>query len=120
MSVRGPLQLSGLVLQVPAGAGAMPKLQFSSADEELIAYFEIYGQDPKLPIRALVEIAATADGPALLESPVALKSGGVNRYNAQAKLPIAKLAPGDYIVRAKLTVQGHPTGVSSRTLRKVK
>ena len=116
----GPLQLSGLVLEVPAGTSAMPKLQFSSADEELIAYFEIYGQDPKLPIQAVVEIAATADGPAIVESPVALTSGGVNRYNAQAKLPVAKLAPGDYVVRAKLTVQGHPTGVSSRTLRKVK
>ena len=116
----GPLQLSGLVLQVPAGSATMPKLQFSSADAELIAYFEIYGQDPKLPIHVVVEIAATADGPALLESPVALKSTVVTRYSAEARLPIAKLVPGDYIVRAKLTVQGHPTGVSSRTLRKVK
>ena len=87
---------------------------------EAIAYFEIYGQNPNLPIEALIEIAATPDGPAIEASPVKLGAGGVNRYNAMASLPLAKLAPGDYIVRAKFTVQGSAPGVVMRTLRKVK
>ena len=120
VTAAGPMQLSGLVLGSSAGGGFAPKMQFGSGDADLVAYFELYGQDPKVQMETLVEIAATADGPAIVASPVALGPGGVNRYTATATLPIAKLAPGDYIVRAKFTVQGHPPGVVTRTLRKVK
>ena len=35
-----------------------------------------------------------------------------------AKIPIAALKPGDYVVRAKIAFEGQPTGVLLRTIRK--
>ena len=72
-------------------------------------------------LSAKIEIAATPDGPALETA----KPGGrqarlkPDKFILNAKLPIAKLAPGDYVVRAIIQVPGQPEGRVFRTLRKV-
>ncbi len=71
-------------------------------------------------LRAKIEIAATPDGPALeTTKPGGQRTSEPDRFILQAKLPIAKLAPGDYVVRAIVQAAGQPEGRVFRTLRKV-
>jgi hypothetical protein len=35
-----------------------------------------------------------------------------------AKLPVADLKPGDYVLRAQLAFEGQPTGTLTMTIRK--
>ena len=43
-----------------------------------------------------------------------------DRFILSASVPLAGLAPGDYIVRATVAVEGEPEGTLMRTLRKIK
>ena len=111
----GVAHMGGLLVGT-GGTGFMPQLKFT--EPEVIVYFELYGR-PTGPFGALVEIAATADGPALVEAqPTAAATPVPDKFRFTAKLPIVSLKPGDYVVRAKLAFSGQPTGVLSRTIRK--
>lgn len=116
MTSAGVAQMGGLLIG-SGGTGFMPQLKFTT-EAEVIVYFELYGR-PTGPFGALVDIAATADGPALVEAqPTAAATPVADKFVFTAKLPIVSLKPGDYVVRAKLAFAGQPTGVLSRTIRK--
>ena len=67
-----------------------------------------------------VEIAPSADGPALVASAGRVQpTDDAARRLAIAPLAIASLAPGDYLVRAIVNIDGRPAGTVYRTLRKV-
>lgn len=107
----------GSLLVGTATTGFMPQLQFTT-EAEVMVYFELYGR-PTGPFGALVEIADTVDGPALVSAqPVAAATPIQDKFMFTVKLPIAGLKPGDYVVRAKLAFEGQPTGVLMRTIRK--
>jgi len=114
----GPMKLGGIMLVAPRGASFSPQMTFST-EEEIGVYLEIYG-DVSKGLSAKVELAATPDGPAIETT----KPGGAgttepDKFVLNAKLPIAKLAPGDYVVRAIIQVPDQPEGRVLRTLRKV-
>jgi hypothetical protein len=112
----GVAHLGGLLIGT-ANPGFMPQLEFSS-EPEITVYFELYGR-PAGPFGALVELAETADGPALSSvQPTPAATPVQDKFMFTAKLPIASLKPGDYQVRAKLAFEGQPTGVLLRTIRK--
>ncbi|MCR4373415.1 MAG: hypothetical protein NUW22_01040, partial [Acidobacteria bacterium] len=112
----GAAQMGGLLVGT-GGTGFMPQLKFTT-EPEVIVYFELYGR-PTGAFGALVDIAATADGPALVEAqPTVAATPVADKFMFTAKLPIVSLKPGDYVVRAKLAFTGQPTGVLSRTIRK--
>lgn len=112
----GVAQMGGLLVGT-GGTGFMPQLKFTT-EAEVIVYFELYGR-PTGAFGALVDIAATADGPALVEAqPTVAATPVADKFMFTAKLPIVSLKPGDYVVRAKLAFSGQPTGVLSRTIRK--
>lgn len=118
LAAGGPLKLGGIMLVAPRGTSFSPAMTFSD-EAEVGINFELYG-DVSAGIEAKVEIAATPDGPALEST----KPGGQgtnepDRFVLQAKLPIAKLAPGDYVVRAIVNAAGQPPAKVYRTLRKV-
>jgi hypothetical protein len=116
----GPMTLSSLMLGVkPAAAPFLRKMEFST-EPEAIAFFQVYGANPGKPIETMVEVAATLDGPALATVAPQISAGGPDTFNAISTIPLDKLAPGDYVVRATFTVQGEPSGKVFRTLRKVK
>jgi hypothetical protein len=115
----GPMSLSGIVLGLKGASGFVPKMQFSD-EPEVTALFQIYGANPGKEISTMVEIAATTDGPALITAGPEITMSGADTFAAITALPIAKLAPGDYVVRATFTVQGEAPGKVFRTLRKVK
>ena len=118
LATGGPLKLGGILLVAPRGAAYSPALIFT--DEAEIAFnFELYG-DISAGVEAKVELAATPDGPALeTTKPGGQQTTEPDRFILQGKLPIAKLAPGDYVVRAIVNAAGQPPAKTYRTLRKV-
>ncbi len=114
----GALKLSSLLLGSDAG-GFKPLLQFKD-EPSAMATFELYGKPPtQLPLK--LELAATADGPALLQAPPAgAGTKDPDRFIISGVFPIASLAPGDYVVRATVGTPESGEGRLMRTLRKTK
>lgn len=118
LAAGGPLKLGGILLVAPRGTSFSPTLVFTD-EAEVGLSFELYG-DISAGVEAKVEIAATPDGPALESTkPGGQQTSEPDRFILQAKLPIAKLAPGDYVVRAIVNAAGQPPAKAYRTLRKV-
>jgi hypothetical protein len=113
-----PLAMSALALGVSRDGGFSPKLVFGT-DQAAVAYFEIYGRAPKSDsISVRLEIAEGADDRALTTAAPRVVAQGDERHIAIGALPIAALRPGEYVVRAIVSVDGRPVGRVSRTLRK--
>ncbi len=119
---RAQLQGSGrgtwstIVLGVAAPAGFAPRLLF--ADEpSAVAYVEVYGAASAADVKATFEIAANADGPALV-SASAEATRGEGFVMLTAPLSLAAVPPGDSVVRARITIDGAPAGTALATLRK--
>ena len=114
----GALKLSALVLGSDS-AGFKPTLEFAS-EPSAIATFELYGKPPaQLPLK--LDIAATADGPPLLQvQPSGAGTKDPDRFIISGVFPLATLAPGDYVVRATVGTPESGEGRLTRTLRKTK
>ena len=112
----GPLKISSLLLGTSAG-GFKPALAFSN-EPAALASIEIYGKPgSSLPLR--LELAASADGPALQQAqPAGSGTKEADRFLVSGTFQIGGLAPGDYVVRA---IVGPPDseGRVVRTLRKI-
>ena len=118
LAAGGPLKLGGILLVAPRGTSFSPALIFTD-EAEVGLNFELYG-DISAGVEAKIEIAATPDGPALeTTKPGGQQTSEPDRFILQAKLPIAKLPPGDYVVRAIVNAAGQPPAKVFRTLRKV-
>ena len=115
----GPLKLSSLVLgAAKTGGGFAPQMEFS-AEPAAIAYLEIYGGKPNMPVAGTVEVAETVNGPAV--QTVQVQWGATaepDKFNGFAQIALSSLKPGDYIVRAIVGVEGQPEGRVMHTLRK--
>jgi hypothetical protein len=114
----GPLKISSLVLGLSRDGAFVPRLQFTT-EPVAIGYVEMAGAAAGTQVGAVLELARTPNGPALVEMPLAIEPAGENRYTARGALPIGALPPGDYVVRAVVGVEGHPATRVIRTLRKV-
>jgi VWFA-related protein len=113
-----PLSLSALALGISRDGTFTPKLVFGT-DQAAVAYFEIYGAPPKSDsVTVRLEIAEAQDGRALVTAVARVVGQGSDRRAAVGALPIAALAPGDYVVRAIVSVDSRPVGRITRTLRK--
>lgn len=112
----GVATLGGL-LAGTSSPGFMPRLQFTT-EPEIMVYFELYGR-PAGQFEAIVEIAESAEGAALAAVPPTPAATAIaDKFQFAAKIPIVSLKPGDYVVRAKITFPGQPTGILTRTIRK--
>jgi len=115
----GPLKLGGLLLAGPRGEGFAPQLLFTD-ESDLGLSIDLFGDLSTIKVGAKFEIAATPDGPALAEGqPGGSGTTEPDRFVLSGKIPIAKLAPGDYVVRVIVQAEGHPEGRVTRTMRKV-
>ena len=113
-----PLALSAMALGVSRDGGFVPKLVFGT-DQAAVAYFEIYGRTSQPDsVTARLEVAETADARALASAVPRVVPQGEERRIAVGALPIAALPPGEYVVRAIVSVDGRPVGRVTRTLRK--
>ena len=113
-----PLTLSALALGTSSEAGFAPKLVFGG-DQAAVAYLEAYGPaaTPE-SVAARLEVAASAEGRALATAVPRVINASEDRRMIVGAIPIASLPPGDYVVRAIVSVDGRPVGRVVRTLRK--
>jgi VWFA-related protein len=115
----GLLQVSDLfVLDVPAGGSVdlRPEVLTRVTGERAGAYFEVYGADAAAfeGAEITVAIAATEDGEALVGGKVRAGGSEPTRRTVQAALPTDTLAPGSYLLRARVTDRD---GVSAYLVR---
>ena len=113
----GPLKLGSLVLTAFRNNAAVPAIQFG-ADEKIIGILEMYGQLAG-KVSARMEVASTLDGPAISTTqPGGRATSEPDKFILTGEIPIAALAPGDYVVRAFVGLEGQPEGKVIKTFRK--
>lgn len=118
LTAADPLMLSSLALGVSRDGTFYPKLVFGS-DQAAVAYFEVHGRAPRPDsVTVRLEVAQSVDGRALATGVPRVVPQGPERRIVVGALPIASLAPGDYVVRAIVSIDGRPVGRVDRTLRK--
>ena len=101
----GSLQLSSLILGISHGAAFVPRLQFGR-EPVALASLELSGPiaGPRLALG--LELARTTDGPAIMNTRLAIERVGEDHYLATGAIAIGALPPGDYVVRAVVGVEG--------------
>lgn len=114
-----PLKLSALVLGTQQqGGGFAPRLDF--ADEAIaIGMVEIYGVPKGGNVSVDLDVASTAEGTALAMAQTTVTAGRAEDMRiAFGGFSIATLPPGEYLMRAVVSLDGKPVGKVVRTLRK--
>jgi len=116
-----PLTLSGLVIgtQQPGG-GFVPRLEFG-AETVAIGLVEIYGVPKTGTVAVSLDVASTPDGQPLATADTTLGRGSADdARTAIGGFGIDNLPPGDYVMRAVVSLDGKPVGKVVRTLRKAR
>ncbi len=111
----GALSVAGPVLiRVPNGGDGEPRVALDGVqqDERLAMEVGFEGSSGEAAVPEVVfEIAATAEGPALVRMPAALSRGSrETSMIAQAVTDMRVLPPGSYVARAMVASGGQPLG----------
>ena len=115
-----PVKLGGMMLGVSSDKGFAPRLQFSRADTMAVGVAEVYGVPKGANVTVQFEIADSDAG-----QPRGAAAGNVqNGPTEDARVVfggfgIETLEPGDYVMRAIVSIDGKVAGTATRTLRKV-
>ena len=115
-----PLRTSGIVLGTQENGGFVPRLEFST-EQAAIGLIEIYGVPKSANVTLSLDVAASDT-----EAPLATAETAVSRTKTDGTLvayggfDISRLAPGDYLMRAVVSLDGKAVGRVTRTLRKVR
>jgi hypothetical protein len=119
MQQAGPLRVGGLILGLSRAGGFAPRLQFST-EAAAIAYVELYGTiTEEMKVSVVFEVARTTDGPAIMTAnATASATNEDDKVGVTGTIPVGALEPGDYVVRAVVTVAGQGSARVLRTLRK--
>ena len=114
-----PIATSDLMLGVMTSSGGFaPKLDFTGADQ-VTGYFELYAAQLPADTSVALEICKAADGPAITGATASIgKTADTDRFVARGTIAIGTVPPGDYVVRARITVGGASVATVTRTLRK--
>ena len=115
-----PLKLSTLVLGTQQqGGGFAPRLEFSH-EPVAIGLLEIYGVPKGGAVAVDLDIVQTPEGAPLAnaQTTVTTPGGTGDMRIAFGGFSIVSLSPGDYLMRAIVSLDGKPVGKVVRTLRK--
>jgi hypothetical protein len=114
-----PLKLSALVLgSQEQGSGFVPRLEFR-AEPIAIGLLEIYGVPKGGTVTVDLDVASSPDAAPLATAQTTVNPGSTEDMRvAFGGFSIASLAPGDYLMRAIVSLDGKPVGRVFRTLRK--
>jgi hypothetical protein len=116
-----PLKLSALVIGTQqGGSGFAPRLQFK--DETVaIGLLEIYGVPAGGTVTVELDVASTSEGTSFATAETQIGKGSADDSRlAIGGFGIDNLPPGDYLMRAVVSLNGKPVGRVMRTLRKTK
>jgi hypothetical protein len=116
-----PLKLSALVLGAQTPAGFVPRLDFKG-ESVAIGMLQIYGVPRGGTVKVDLDVAQTPEGLALAiaDTTVAPSKMAEDQRVAYGGFSIDSLPPGDYLMRAVVSLDGKPVGKVVRTLRKSK
>jgi hypothetical protein len=114
-----PLKLSTLVLGTQQqGGGFAPRLEFAG-EPIAIGLLEIYGVPKGGNVTVELDVVSTPEGTALATAQTTVGGGATeDMRTAYGGFNIGSLAPGDYLMRAVVNLDGKPVGKVVRTLRK--
>jgi len=113
----GSLKLSALALAAPQGRSFSPALEFHT-EPAAVGYLEIYGVPKTASVSVAFEMTAADDGRAVATTPAAVHAASDAEDVRIAVGAIASLPPGDFVVRALVSLDGQTVGAAVRTLRK--
>jgi len=124
----GPFRVSDLMLgaQTPGGGAAaiVPTVTGQTTGDTLHAYVELFAENAAVFDRAavLVEIGASADAPALQSAAAHVQANDTDPRSRAigVAIPIASLAPGTYVARAVIVVDGQKAGTITRGFQVVR
>ncbi|MEX2661285.1 MAG: hypothetical protein WD227_05115 [Vicinamibacterales bacterium] len=114
----GPGRVSSLAAGVLEDGVFSPKLQFGS-EATVVGQFELYGLPPLAAVSATFTLLQRNHSEPLVARPGIIDvppDGGLGLV--QAELPIRTLQPGDYVLRAAVTLNGEQIADLVRTIRK--
>jgi hypothetical protein len=110
---------SALMLGVPQNGAFAPKLEFG-ADQAAVGVLEVYGVPKNAAVAVRLELAESEQGATLANATTNVAPGpGEDGRTAFGGFAIGALQPGDYLLRAIVTVDGKEIGRATQTLRKV-
>jgi hypothetical protein len=116
-----PLKMSGLVLGTQQqGGGFAPRLEFAG-EPVAIGLLEIYGVPKGGNVTVDLDLVSSAEGTALATAQTNVGAGPAGMDDMRVAFGgfnIGSLAPGDYLMRAVVNLDGKPVGKVVRTLRK--
>jgi len=103
----GSLSVSDLAVGGPIDSGELlrPTVGYTISYGTVHGYLEAYGTDLD-GVSALFEVAATADGPPLLSTPVPARRAGDTRALFSRIMPVQQLPAGKYRLRASVLRSG--------------
>ena len=112
------LALSTMILGVSYEKNFVPKLQFA-LEPTANGYFELFGTPPAGTLSVAMELSASEAGPPIVRVPgTVAETRDPERRRATGVVPIGRLAAGDYVLRAVLSLDGRPIATLTRILRK--
>lgn len=115
-----PLTLSSLVLGTQVNGRFAPRLDFGG-EPVAIGYLEMYGVPKGANVGLSLDVANTDEGAPLATADTTVAQGSAaDARIAFGGFSIENLQPGDYLMRATVTLNGKPVGRIVRTLRKSK
>jgi hypothetical protein len=115
-----PLKLSALVLGAQQQGGFVPRLEFSN-EPIAIGLIEIYGVPKGGNVTVDLDVVSSPEAAPLATAQTTVNPGGTDDMRvAFGGFSIASLEPGDYQMRAVVSLDGKPVGRVVRTLRKAK
>jgi hypothetical protein len=116
-----PLTMSALVIGTrPAGGGFSPRLEFRG-ESVAIGLLEIYNVPKTGTVTVNLDVVSTPEGQPLATAETTLGKGSADdARTAIGGFAIGDLPPGDYLMRAVVSLGGKPVGKVVKTLRKTR
>lgn len=115
-----PLKLGNIILGTDPKS---PRLQFTATDKQVIGFLQIYGaaKDMNITVRYEIRESETAQPLGTMDgNPLPVQGGGEDERMFWGGFGLDPLQPGDYLMRAVVSVNGKEVGAASRTLRKTR
>jgi VWFA-related protein len=116
LSEAGPVQFSDLMVGGPTSDAAplQPTVGYQVVFGTVHGYLEAYGAESGA-LKATYEIAPDGTGDALLSAEVPARTAGSTRAIFTHTLPVNRLPPGKYVIRARLTSEREVVRTLTRT-----
>jgi hypothetical protein len=113
-----PLKMSTMLVGV-SDKGFMPKLVFTPSDTMAVGLIELYGVPQGATVTSKFELAENETATPLGDTAGNVAAGpGEDARRAFGGFGIGTLAPGDYVMRATIMIDGKVVGKTTRTIRK--